>query len=249
MQEISFHVNRGEIVAIVGENGSGKTTLAKCLLGLYTPQAGSIYYDGIDVSTSPRQRLHARTAALFQDFVQYELTVRENIAFGDISRLHDEVALWDAIRAAQLESVVERLQDGLDSQLGVMFGSGTELSLGQWQRIALARLFFKHADIVLLDEPTAALDPQSELHLFQRVKEVYRKDRIVFLISHRLGICREVDQILVLQNGRLVESGPHSVLMAKNGAYARLFRMQAELYADSPGDPPTSRLLPTVAED
>jgi ATP-binding cassette subfamily B protein len=231
LQEVSFQVNRGEIVAIIGENGSGKTTLAKCLLGLYTTQDGAIRYNGIDINSIERRHLYRRIAALFQDFVQYDLTARENIGLGDAARMNDDNTIWEAVHAAQLDGVFDHLPKGLETELGVMFGTGKELSMGQWQRLALARAFFKNADVILLDEPTASLDPQSELNLFQRVKDVYRKDRILFLISHRLGICREVDRILVLQNGRLVENGNHTSLMAQNGVYAKMYRMQADLYS------------------
>ncbi|MGE5675456.1 MAG: ABC transporter ATP-binding protein, partial [Mycobacterium leprae] len=234
LREISFRASRGEIVAIVGENGSGKTTLAKCLLGLYTPQAGVVRYDGQALHTLPRSQLYKRIAALFQDFVQYELTARENIGLGDLARLKEDGAIRQAAHAAQLDGVLSHLPQGLDTELGVVFGTGKELSMGQWQRFALARVFLKDAGVILLDEPTAALDPQSELRLFQRVKEVYQGDRILFLISHRLGICREVDRILVLQNGRLVENGTHAALMAQGCVYAELYRTQADLYGHSP---------------
>lgn len=233
LREIGFQVKRGEIVAIVGENGSGKTTLAKCLLGLYRLADGSITYNGVDLATVPQETLFAKISALFQDFTQYELTARENIALGNVELLMDERAIGHAIEAAQLQRTIQQLPHGLDTELGVMFGTGKELSLGQWQRFALARVFLKDADVILLDEPTASLDPKSELALFQRVREVYQGDRILFLISHRLGICREVDRILVLQEGRLVEQGHHMELMALDGVYAQMFRGQASLYTES----------------
>jgi ATP-binding cassette subfamily B protein len=246
VQEISFRVNRGEIVAIVGENGCGKTTLAKCLLGLYTPTIGAVSYSGVDISAVPREDLYRRVSALFQDFAQYELAVRENVGFGNVAKIDDDDALWHAVQAAQLENLVNRLPNGLDSPLGVMFASGHELSIGQWQRFALARVFLKDADVILLDEPTAALDPHSEVKLFQRVKQVYRSDRIVFLISHRLGICRDVDRILVLKDGRLVENGDHVTLLARNGIYAGMFRAQADMYTDVPDATASSLVQPTV---
>jgi ATP-binding cassette subfamily B protein len=150
------------------------------------------------------------------------------------------------VQAAQLENLVNRLPNGLDSPLGVMFASGHELSIGQWQRFALARVFLKDADVILLDEPTAALDPHSEVKLFQRVKQVYRSDRIVFLISHRLGICRDVDRILVLKDGRLVENGDHVTLLARNGIYAGMFRAQADMYTDVPDATASSLVQPTA---
>jgi ATP-binding cassette subfamily B protein len=220
---VSLRIRRGEHVAIVGENGSGKTTLVKLLAGLYEPQEGAVRIDGISATAA-----RARIAAVFQDYARFELTLRENVGLGDLQHIGHDAAIAAALRRADLEELAARLPEGLDGYLGRRFGE-TELSGGEWQRLALARAFFREADLLLLDEPTAALDPLAELALFTRFAEL-AAGRTAMMVSHRLGAVRHCDRILVLRNGLIVEEGRHQELLARNGVYAELFRAQARWY-------------------
>lgn len=226
---ISFRVRPGEKVAIVGENGAGKSTLIKCLLGLYPTTAGRIAFDGIPVDRIDPNALRAGVAAIFQDFVQYQLSLKDNIAFGSLRHREDPDRLLEAAASSGADELASQLPHGFDTELGYRFLGGHELSYGQWQRIAISRAFFRNADILVLDEPTSALDPMAEAALFDRLADL-SEGRTTFFTSHRLGICRKADLILVMKNGRIIEQGDHEALMDLQGEYARMFRTQAESY-------------------
>lgn len=225
---ITLRIGPSERVAIVGENGAGKTTLVKLLIGLYVPQNGSVWLEDPAGARFPIDAARHRIAAVFQDHATYALTLRENIGFGRVDALADDGALAAAARKAGILDLLDRLPQGWDSYLGKEFGK-TDLSGGEWQRIALARAFFREADILVLDEPTATLDPLAELALFERFADLAR-GKTAIMISHRLGAARLADRILVLAQGRVVEAGSHAELIALGGEYARLFALQAQWY-------------------
>jgi ATP-binding cassette, subfamily B, bacterial len=228
---ISLEITAGEVVALVGENGSGKTTLAKLLAGLYQPDAGAVRWDGVDMSTVDPAAWRERVAVIFQDFERFRLTARENIGFGRTTAIDDDDAIRAAARQSGAADFIEELPDAYDTPLGPEFIGGTDLSVGQWQRIALARAFFREAPVVILDEPTAALDPRAEKELFDLIRTLLA-GRTVLLISHRFSSVRSADRIYVLDAGRVVESGDHDALMTLDGLYAELFTLQAAAYVD-----------------
>jgi len=228
LHDIDLRIGRGEKIAIVGPNGTGKTTLVKLLIGLYQPEQGVVRRDGIALTPERAVEARMRIAAVFEDYASFQLTARENVGFGDLARLRDDDALLDAAARADVAGLIERLPGGFDAYLGREFGE-TDISGGQWQRIALARAFVRDADLLVLDEPTAALDPLAELALFTRFSELIR-DRTAIMISHRLGMARLADRVLVLQNGTIVEEGGHNELLAKGGLYTRMFEAQAQWY-------------------
>ena len=232
LQDINFHVRPGEIVSIVGANGAGKSTLIKLLLGLYQPDDGTIRYDGLPVaSISPEQRA-LNCAAVFQDFARFRRPVREELVPGPPNFHIDDDALWRVIDAIGIGDRFNTLPHGLatflDPSLGDE-GEGAELSGGEWQKVAIARALVRNPQVLVLDEPTAALDPQAEVELYQRFVEL-AEGRMTFLISHRIGSARLADRILVLDAGRIVEDGTHEVLLARDGRYAQFFRAQAHWY-------------------
>jgi ATP-binding cassette subfamily B protein len=210
----------------VGENGSGKTTLAKLICGLYRPSTGQVLWNGVDAAEVDRAELHERVAVIFQDFNQYMLSARDNIALGQHQHYHEEERVRSAARIAGADELVDRLPNGYDTMLGPVFEGGHELSIGQWQRLALARAFFRDAPLLILDEPTSALDPRAEYELFSRVRELVR-GRSMLLISHRFSSVRVADRICVMDQGRIVESGSHQDLIEQAGIYAELLRLQA----------------------
>ena len=228
---ISLTIRRGEVVALVGENGSGKTTLAKILSGLYRPHGGLVCWDGVDVSTVDAEQLRRGIAVVFQDFGQYLFPVAENIGLGRVEAIDDRPVIEQAARRAGADEFIARLPRGYETMLGKMFEGGEDLSTGQWQRIALARAFFRDAPFVILDEPTAALDARAEHALFESIRTLF-SGRTVLLISHRFSSVLSADRIFVLDEGRLVEEGTHAELMDTRGLYAELFTLQAEAYRD-----------------
>jgi ATP-binding cassette subfamily B protein len=231
LRGVSMEVAAGEVVALVGENGSGKTTLAKLLAGLYHPAAGTIRWDDTELSTVDPDAMRACIAVIFQDFERFHLTAAENIGLGRIEAMDDRDAIAAAARQAGAEEFIQRLSDGYDTVLGPQFVRGTDLSVGQWQRMALARAFFREAPFIVLDEPTAALDPRAERELFDRIRGLLA-GRTVLLISHRFSSVRSADRIYVLERGEIVESGDHTELIALGGTYADLFTLQAAAYVD-----------------
>src|SRR6266542_4307542 len=233
LTDVTLDIAAGQVVALVGENGSGKTTLAKLLSRLYLPDAGRIAWDGTDLADMDAGQVHRRIAVIFQDFARYDLTARENIGLGAVEHIDNP----DTIRAAAVHAGADRylstLPDGYETILSPEYDGGRDLSVGQWQRVALARAFIRDAPLIILDEPTASLDPRAEHDLFTRIRTLY-KGRTVLLISHRYNTVRDADHIYVLDQGRIIEHGSHEVLMTAAGVYAELFTLQAAAYTDQP---------------
>ena len=229
VRDLDFVLEPNQSVALVGENGAGKTTLVKLLARLYDPSEGRILLDGIDLREYDVGSLHRNIGVIFQDFFRYAFTFRENIAVGQITHLPDDERIREAARRGLADRVAARLIDGFDQQLGRRFDGGVELSGGEWQKVALARAYMRDAQVLILDEPTAALDARAEYEVFLRFTELTR-GRIAALISHRFSTVRMADRILVLQQGRLLEQGTHADLLASGGVYAELFNLQAAGY-------------------
>jgi ATP-binding cassette, subfamily B, bacterial len=229
LHDVDLQLHAGQVVALVGENGSGKTTLAKLLAALYVPDEGVIRWDGVDASTHDPQRLRRGIGVIFQDFVHYQLTARANIALGRPEADETDPDIPEAAQRAGAAAAIEALPLGYDTILSKAFAGGHELSGGQWQRIALARAFHRDATFVILDEPSAALDPRAEHELFQSLRTLLA-GRTVLYISHRLSTVREADHIYVLADGSIAEHGTHDELMGRRGLYADLFTMQASAY-------------------
>ncbi len=226
--DIRLTLNPGETVALVGENGAGKSTLVKLLLGLYRPTSGRITWDGEDYADLDLGGLRSAMSAVFQDFVRYETTLRDNVAFGRPDRAHTDESVCRALQACGMAGLAAG-PDGLDAGLGQQAAGSRELSGGQWQRLAIARAAIRDARLLVLDEPTAALDPLHEAELYRSFREL-AQGRTVLFVSHRLGWARWADRIVVLENGRIAEEGEHDALLAADGVYARMFRSQAEWY-------------------
>ena len=238
LRDVSLHLGRHEAVALVGRNGAGKTTLVKLLLRLYDPTEGRILLDGVDLREFDPAALRRQMGVIFQDFVRYELTAGENIGLGQVEARHDEARLHAAAAKAGADAVIAALPNGLATQLGRQFG-GRELSGGEWQKLALARAFMRDCSLLVLDEPTAALDVQTEYEVYQRFQELTR-DRTTLLISHRFSTVRMADRILYLADGRIQEAGTHADLVAHDGEYARLYRLQAAQYLGQDGTEPAA---------
>jgi ATP-binding cassette subfamily B protein len=230
LRGVDLHIRPGSKLAIVGENGSGKTTLIKLLCGLYEPTEGRVLLDGLDLRAWDAGALRRRVGVIFQDFVRYQLTVGENIGAGD-ERAYDDRARWrDAAERATAAPVIDALPEGYDTRLGRWFKGGRELSLGQWQKVALARAFARtDADVLVLDEPTASMDAEAEVQVFERFRE-HTARRISIVISHRFSTVRMADQIIVLDRGEVRERGTHEALVSAGGRYATLFALQARGY-------------------
>jgi ATP-binding cassette subfamily B protein len=229
LEDLDLHIRSGELLALVGENGAGKSTLVKLLLRFYDAQQGAIRIGGIDVKEMDPEALRGRIGVLFQDYATYELSVRENILMGwPYMEARDE-QIAKALKDSRSEWLVNKLPNGLDSKVGRLFEGGHDLSGGEWQRLALARIMYRNADIWILDEPTSSLDPEAEAAIFAELKENL-KGRIGIVISHRFSTVRIADRIAVIAGGRVAELGSHEELVAAGGRYAELFELQAAGY-------------------
>lgn len=222
-------LRKGEVIALVGENGAGKSTFVKLLCRLYDPDKGTVSVDGIDLKSADPDEWRRHTAVFFQDFVRYQFTVGENIWTGDITKPQATPAIAEAAHKAAADPVIRKLPDGLDTQLGRLFAGGHDLSTGEWQKVALARTFFRDADLVILDEPASSLDALAEAEIFTRFRELV-KGRTAVIVSHRFSTVLIADRIFVFQEGMVTEQGSHAELMALGGHYAKMYRAQADAY-------------------
>jgi ATP-binding cassette subfamily B protein len=229
LQDIHFHIKPGEHVAFVGENGEGKTTLIKLLCRLYDPQEGRVTIDGVDLREFDPVEFRGEISVIFQDYVKYHLSAGENIWLGNVNHPYDPEQVAAAARASGADKLIQSLPQGYDTMMGKMFRQGEELSVGEWQKIALARAFMRKSQIMILDEPTSALDPGAEAEALRQFRDMARGRTTIF-ISHRLSMARLADRIVVLKDGRIAEDGPHDDLIRQKGHYARLFEIQAENY-------------------
>ncbi len=229
LEGLNLRIEKGQRVALVGENGEGKTTIVKLIARLYDPLAGRILLDGRDLRDYAVEELRHDIGIIFQDFLRYDLPARENIAVGNIALLRDDAALWEASRKSNAQELLERLPEHLDQMLGTRFEGGVDLSGGEWQRIALARAYLREAQILILDEPTAALDPMAEYEVFQKFAELTH-DKLAMFISHRFSTVRMADRIVLLAKGKIAEDGAHDDLVNAGGPYAKLFEVQASSY-------------------
>ncbi|WNJ20953.1 ABC transporter ATP-binding protein [Pontibacter sp. G13] len=229
IQDLSFHLQAGEKLALVGENGAGKTTLVKLLARLYDPSEGRILLDGKDLREYDLAELRQAIGVIFQDYVRFQFTVSDNIAVGQINERKNHPMIDHAAEKSLAKPVIESLPAGYDQMLGKRFSKGMELSGGQWQKVALGRAYMRSAQLLILDEPTAALDARAEYEVFERFSEL-TQDKMAVLISHRFSTVRMADRILVMTGGKMEEMGSHEELLAKGGLYAELFELQAQGY-------------------
>jgi ATP-binding cassette subfamily B protein len=227
LKNISLAIKKGEKIVILGVNGSGKTTLSKLILGLYPPDEGEIYYDNISLDEIERESLYNHVSAISQNFVAYSLTLRENVAISDLKKISDDSIITDTIKNVGLGDLLNST-DGLEMQMGREFG-GAELSGGQWQKLAIARGLFKPSEFIILDEPTSALDPIIETEILKQFIEI-AKNKTAIIISHRVGLCKLADKIIVMKDGQICEIGTHSSLINNNGEYQRLYTSQEQWY-------------------
>jgi ATP-binding cassette, subfamily B, bacterial len=226
---LSLHIRSGELLALVGENGAGKSTVVKLLLRFYDADSGSVRVGGVDLKDLDPEALRRRIGVLFQDYATYELTIRENVVMGRPDVPVDDARVLEALQDSRSDFLVEKMPNGLDSKVGRLFEGGHDLSGGEWQRLALARIMYRDADIWILDEPTSSLDPEAEAGIFSELKENL-KGRIGVVISHRFSTVRIADRIAVIDDGKVMELGTHEELLLAGGRYARLFELQAAGY-------------------
>jgi ATP-binding cassette subfamily B protein len=231
LRNINLHIKPGERIAFVGENGSGKTTLVKLISRLYEPTEGQILLDGIPLNTYNPKELHENIGVIFQDYVRYQFTAGLNIAAGDIAFYDDFSRIKASAKNSLADQVIENLPEQYNQMIGRRFKNGIDLSGGQWQKIALGRVYMKDAQIVILDEPTASLDANAEHEVFERFSEL-SKGKIAFIISHRFSTVRMADRIAVIKNGEIIELGTHKQLIENQSLYYSLFTLQAKGYAD-----------------
>ncbi|HIL58664.1 MAG TPA: ABC transporter ATP-binding protein, partial [Rhodothermales bacterium] len=229
VRHLSFELRAGEALALVGENGAGKTTLVKLLARLYDPDEGRILLDGRDLREYDLDSLRQSVGVIFQDFVRYHLTASENIAVGRISEREDRPRIETSAQRSLADAVIESLPEGYEQTLGKRFKTGVDLSGGQWQKVALGRAYMRDAQLLILDEPTAALDARAEYEVFERFKDL-TEGKTAVLISHRFSTVRMADRILVLDGCEVEEVGTHEELLASDGRYAELFELQAQGY-------------------
>ena len=229
LNNVNFKLGPSERIAIVGENGQGKTTIVKLLTRLYDPTEGQILLDGKDLREYDLESLWKEIGVIFQDFMRYEMTAAENIAVGRIEELDNQFRIRAAANKSLAEHTIRRLPNGFDQVLGCRFEGGMDLSGGEWQKIALARAYLRDAQLLILDEPTAALDARSEHEVFQRFAEL-TKGKMSLLISHRFSTVRMADRVLVLADGEIAEEGRHEQLLKDGGQYAEMFELQAANY-------------------
>jgi len=226
---LNFHLRPGERVALIGENGEGKTTIVKLLTRLYDPADGEVLLDGVDLREYDLEDLYREIGVIFQDFMRYEMTARENIAVGRIERMSDVELLQQSARKSMASDVLRKLPLGFEQMLGRRFDGGVDLSGGEWQKVALARAYLRDAQVLILDEPTSALDARSEYEVFKRFAEL-TAEKMALFISHRFSTVRMADRIVVLENGRIAEEGDHDTLTSLGGRYAEMFELQAASY-------------------
>jgi ATP-binding cassette subfamily B protein len=225
---LNFHLHPGERVALIGENGEGKTTIVKLITRLYDPTEGQVLLDGVDLKEYRLEDLYREIGVIFQDFMRYEMTARENIAVGRIEEIDDLALLENAARKSLADAVIAKV-GGYDQMLGRRFETGVDLSGGEWQKVALARAYLRDAQLLVLDEPTAALDARSEFEVFQRFAEL-TAGKMALFISHRFSTVRMADRIVVLENGKIAEEGSHDQLALLGGRYKEMFELQAASY-------------------
>jgi ATP-binding cassette subfamily B protein len=229
LNRLNFHLHPGERVALIGENGQGKTTIVKLITRLYDPTEGQVLLDGVDLREYDLEDLYREIGVIFQDFMRYEMTARENIAVGKIDEIENKPMLEEAAHKSLADEVVAKLSGTYEQMLGRRFEGGVDLSGGEWQKIALARAYLRDAQLLVLDEPTAALDARSEYQVFQRFAEL-TAGKMALFISHRFSTVRMADRIVVLENGAIAEEGTHERLTRMGGRYAELFELQAASY-------------------
>lgn len=229
LRDVNLTIQPGEKIALVGPNDAGKTTIIKLLTRLYDPTEGKILLDGIDLRDYDLRELRQRIGVIFQDFVRYHLSAAENVGFGQIEMLDDRPRIVTCAQKSGADALITSFPDGYETMLGRWFSKGRDLSGGEWQKIALARAFMRDCEMLVLDEPTATLDAENEMKVFQQFREL-TADKTAVLISHRFSTVRMADRIFVIEHGGITEQGTHAELLARGGTYARLFNLQAESY-------------------